>query len=93
MTDDEFQNWLRDEVANERMQQAQMDDLLKQKFLFDGAFGSPNSPLRTEFTFQIVGYVADKRIVANEIHVLIDTAKREFPGRMIYFEPIEFDLF
>lgn len=93
MTDDEFTDWLAAEVAGSRMTQEQMKDLLSQKLLFVINFGREDDPRRSDFRLHIVGYVADKLRVHTDIHALLDAAKREFPDRMIYFEPIGFDLF
>ncbi|MGQ0682031.1 hypothetical protein [Bradyrhizobium sp.] len=93
MTDEEFRNWLSSEVAKNRMTDKQMSDLLQQKVLFDQEIGSGESPARQEYRLQIVGYVAERRRVSNSIHKLLRRAKEEFPGRMVYFEPIGFDLF
>jgi hypothetical protein len=93
MTDEEFRTWLSREVASGDMSESQMADLLWQKALFDSEFGEADSPARQAYRLKIVGYVAELRRVDTDIHRLLDDAKRAFPGRMIYFEPIGFDLF
>jgi hypothetical protein len=95
MTGEEFRGWLDEEAARGRMTLHQMDDLVKQQLLFVETFGSEENPrpLRQSYHMKIVGYVAEQLRVATEIHHLIDVAKRQFPNRMIYFEPIGFDLF
>lgn len=95
MTDEEFRAWLQDEVNNGRMLPGQMYDLLDQKVLFAQNFGSEDDPQprRGNYRLKIVGYVAGQLRVASEIHALINSARSEFPHRMIYFEPIGFDLF
>ena len=92
MTDAEFRSWLATEVAAGRMSSAQRDDLLKQKELFDGDFRAEDSPLRHSPTPHR-RLCSRRQAVCSAIHHLIDGAKRDFPDRMIYFEPIEFDLF
>jgi len=89
MTHDEFVSWLQDEVSNRRMTQDQTDDLLAQKKLFDLDRGL----LESSYQARIVGYIAEQRRDAGDIHELLEEAKTSFPGRMIYFEPIGFDLF
>jgi len=89
MTHNEFVSWLDSEVSGNRMTPAQNDDLLEQKSYFDGKRPS----LQSEHRNQIVAYIAGQLRWAGEIHALLDAAKKEFPGRMIYFEPIGFDLF
>ena len=88
MTHQEFQNWLQDEVQNQRMTSSQMNDLLTQKTLFD------NNRTYIELTFQsrVVGYVNDQMRVADTLHNVLNQSIQLFPGRMIYFEPIGFDL-
>jgi hypothetical protein len=95
MTQEEFRAWLRDEVVGGRMSPEELLDLVNQQTLFAERFGTPDDPLpaREVYRRRIVGYVAEQLLVANEIHALIDAAKRDFPSRMIYFEPIGFDLF
>jgi hypothetical protein len=95
MTEEEFRTWLSDEVTGGRMTPQQMDDLMKQQQLFVKTFGSEDNPssLRQSYRMKIVGYVAEQLRVAAEIHALLDACQREFPKRMIYFEPIGFDLF
>lgn len=89
MTDAEFREWLESEVAGRRMTKDQRSDLLDQKEIFDAEI--PNDR-RSEYLGWIVGYVAGERCVAREIHALLQDAKSRRPGRMIYFEPIGFDL-
>lgn len=93
MTDAEFRAWLDEEVLERRMTPEQREDLIKQKEMFDRDFPPSDTPLRRDYQGRIVGYVANERRVESEIHTLLDGAKRDHPGRMIYFEPIGFDLF
>jgi hypothetical protein len=93
MTDPEFQAWLRELVENGNMTRPQMDDLLSQKALFNSRFGEGDDQRRRDFLHRIVGYVADKLIEGRDIHTLLDQAESYFPGRMLYFEPIGFDLY
>jgi hypothetical protein len=84
VTQEEFVNWLSYEVSNDRMTQAEMNDILSQKQLFDGN----RSIIETEYNRKVVGYIANQLIVASGIHELIDAAKEKFPDNIIYFEPI-----
>jgi len=92
MTDEEFRAWLADEVSGLRMTPEQMDDLLRQKSLFAQNLGSEDDVRRRDYQRRIVAYVAEQSRIATDIHALLDAAKRDFPKRMIYFEPIGFDL-
>jgi hypothetical protein len=93
MTDAEFRAWLDEEVRESRMKPEERDDLIGQKHMFDLDFPPGDTPLRRDYRGRIVGYVANERRVEGEIHALLDGAKRDHPGRMVYFEPIGFDLF
>jgi hypothetical protein len=88
VTDAEFAEWLRNEANSGRMTFEQMDDLLEQKTLFDRAVSGE----RDFLLHHIVGYVAGTRLESSDIHTLVDRAKEISPGRMLYFEPIGFDL-
>lgn len=89
MTHEEFVDWLNNEVAGNRVTSRQRDDLLEQKDLFD----KQRTLLQQQFRNQIVAYVNGNRLTGGEIHELLNGAKANFPGHMIYFEPIGFDLF
>jgi hypothetical protein len=88
VTHDEFVRWLNDEVRSERMTLPEMSDLLEQKMFFD----VERSIIEVEFARRIVGYVEGRRLVTATIHELIDEAKAVSPDKMIYFEPIGFNL-
>jgi hypothetical protein len=93
MTDSDFRAWLDSEVKLKRMSAEQRDDLLEQKQRFDEELPAGNDARRNDYRGWIVGYVARERQQAREIHGLLERAKSQYPGRMIYFEPIGFDLF
>jgi hypothetical protein len=88
LTHEEFATWLEDEVKGNRMTFTQQQDLLNQKKLFD----SQRTLIQHEFVGQIVGYVAGQRRSAPKIHELLDKSNAQFPGSMVYFEPVGFDL-
>ena len=94
MTADEFRAWLREEVAGGRLTPGQMDDLVKQQTAFIAVFGNAEQPLpmRREFNMKIVGFVSEQMRTALDIHELFDVCQSQFPKRMVYFEPIGFDL-
>jgi hypothetical protein len=89
MTNEEFVAWLQDETQNNRMSAAQRDDLLAQKRIFE----INRSSIEETFRNQIVGYANGIRLVDNDLHRLIANAQIGFPGAMVYFEPIAFDLY
>ena len=93
MTDAEFRVWLDEEVREKLMSPEQRKDLLEQKDNFDRALPAGDGPLRGDNRGRIVGYVAGEQIVAGTIHALLDEAKRRHADRMVYFEPIGFDLY
>jgi hypothetical protein len=88
MTDTEFSQWLDDEVAGNRMTPSQRQDLLNQKSFFD----RQRFLIGREYRNQIVGFVSGQMRVAQEIHALLNASRTEFPGKMVYFEPIGFHL-
>jgi len=89
MTDDEFAVWLQDETQNNRMSAAQRDDLLAQKKIFE-----INRPIIEEkLRNRIVGFANGNMLVDDDLHRLIANAQISFPGAMVYFEPIAFDLY
>ena len=89
MTDAEFREWLESEVAGRCKINEQRSYLVAQKKIFDAEIANQT---RGEYLGWIVGYVAGERCLAREIHALLQDAKSRRPGRMIYFEPIGFDL-
>jgi hypothetical protein len=89
MTGQEFVAWLQDETTHNRMTAIQRDDLLTQK----AAFEENRPSIEAAFRNQIVGYASGVRLVDTDLHRLIATAQRSFPGAMVYFEPIGFDLY
>ena len=88
MTDAEFVQWLDNEVDGNRITSEQRQDLIDQKRIFE----VQRRLIEQEHRYKIVGFVAGERRVAQEIHALLDTSKAQFPSRMIYFEPIGFQL-
>jgi hypothetical protein len=89
MTNSEFVAWLNEEVAEGRMTTPQRDDLLAQKNLFD----QNRTEIESGFANKIVGFVAGQQRVNTDLHSLLAAAKEEFPGSLMYFEPVGFDLF
>jgi hypothetical protein len=88
MTDTEFIQWLDDEVAGNRMALSQRHDLFNQKRFFD----NQRSMIEREYRNRVVGFVDGQIRVAAEIHALLKASRTDFPGKMIYFEPIGFYL-
>ncbi len=89
MTDTEFRDWLQEEVRSGRMTVQQRDDLLEQKQHFD----SNRTEIERQFPNQVVGYVSGKRKVGANAQELLAEAQQSYPSRMVYFEPIGFDLY
>ena len=88
MTNEQFKAWLASEVTENRMSQAQMDDLLQQKQIFD----ENRTPLQEQYKGRVVGYANRRLFLAQNVHLLLDDVKRLAPGSLVYFEPIGFDL-
>lgn len=89
MTDREFRDWLDDEVAHGRMTPVQRKDLLDQKTNFD----HDRETLQRQYQQQVVGYANGQREVGDTVHEVLRQAQVHNPGRMVYFEPIGFDLY
>jgi hypothetical protein len=89
MTDLEFQDWLEAEVRNGHMTIEQRNDLLEQKRHFDAS----RAEIERQFAHQVVGYVGGTRKVAATVQELLAQIQRSNPSRMVYFEPIGFDLY
>jgi hypothetical protein len=89
MTDAEFRTWLESEVKEGRMTVTQQADILEQKDHFD----RNRADNERRYRHQIVGYVNGEREVSATVQELISRTRERHPGRMVYFEPIAFDLF
>ena len=89
MTDLEFRDWLEGDVLSGRMTPQQRDDLLEQKRHFD----ADRIEIERQFPHRVVGYVNGLRKVSNSVQELLAQAQRSYPSRMVYFEPIGFDLY
>jgi hypothetical protein len=84
-----FSIWLRQEYQDRGILASQLDDLLKQRQLFD----ANREFIESEFQLHVVGYVADERQITDSTVELLDMVIERFPGRMVYFEPIGYSLF
>jgi hypothetical protein len=89
MTDAEFRAWLQAEVLGGRMTPQQRDDLLQQKQSFD----QDRSEIERLYPRRVVGYVNGSRHVGATVHELLTQAQQSYPGRMVYFEPVGFELY
>jgi hypothetical protein len=89
MTDTAFREWLNDEVSAGRMTLDQNQDLLVQK----GQFDADRQRIERELRGTVAGYIAGVLRSADTVHELLRQANDFAPGRMVYFEPIGFDLF
>ncbi len=89
VTGSEFRDWLQEEVRSGRMTVQQRDDLLEQKQHFD----ANRTEIERQFPNQVVGYVSGTRKVTATAQELLAEAQRSYPSRMVYFEPIGFDLY
>jgi hypothetical protein len=76
------------EVGSRRMTPAQRDDLLTQKAIFENQYPNFAEGLQGK----IVGFAHGRPYVGTTVHELLDAVKREYPGSMLYFEPLGFDI-
>ncbi len=86
----EFEQWMDREVHDQRLTPAQRDDLLEQKAFFENQY--PN--LQVSLRGKVVGFARGRLYSGNTVHEVLDTVKndKENRGRMLYFEPIGFDI-
>jgi hypothetical protein len=85
MTDtSEYENTIKQYVANGQMTQSEADDLLSQKNTFD----QNRLSIETGYKGQCVGYVGGKFLVADSHTALLAQARKEYPGKLIYFETV-----
>jgi hypothetical protein len=89
VTDQELLRWINDEVANGRMSAVDRDDLIVQKRLFDGQ----RSRIERVHRGRVVGYAGNSEFIGDSVHDIIAQARLSVPKRIMYFEPIGFDLF
>jgi hypothetical protein len=88
MSDVEFRDWLEAEVRDRRMTLEQRDDLLEQKQCFD----QNRAEIEKCCQQRVVAYVAGIRQTGATVQGTLDQARRTHPGRMVYFEPVGFEL-
>jgi len=66
----------------------QAEDLIQQRRLFD----ENRQVIEAEYRLRVTGYIADRLRVAETAAELLDQVIDEFPGRMLYFEPVGYPL-
>ena len=89
MAETEFKDMLEKFVGEGQMTPQQRDDLLEQKVYFD----QHRVEIAQQYPYRVVGYVNGIREIGSTVHEVLGKAKQRFPGRMVYFEPIGFELF
>ena len=89
MTNREFSLWLDEEIRSGRLSPAQKDELIGQKQVFDA---NKASHQRND-AGRVVGYSHGRTFVADTVQEVIARARNTFPGELVYFEPIGFDLY
>jgi hypothetical protein len=89
MSFEEFVAWLARELHAGMIEEFQVADLVAQRTLFD----SQRRMIELEFQMRAAGYVANELRVGPTTGDLLQRAQEEFPGRMLYFEPIGYRAF
>lgn len=89
MTDIQFRSWLDEEVAGQRMLPSQRDDLLDQK----GYFDRNRAGIQQNNPNEVVGYVDGTQVTGRTVHEVLRKARQQYSGKMVYFEPVGFNLF
>lgn len=75
---------LEEHVLAGALTQAQMDELLSQKALFDAA----RADIRANHEHKVVGYCNGEMYVGDTVHLLLAQTKAAHPGKLTYFENI-----
>lgn len=90
MSEQEFLNWLENLRGDRKLTHQQVNDLRRQRELFD----AERQMIEAEFQGRAVGYIADERWVEDCVPDLLDRAVGIFGGsRQLYFEPIGYTAF
>jgi hypothetical protein len=89
MSFEEFVAWLARELRAGMIEELQVADLVAQRTLFDGH----REMIEREFRMRVAGYVANELRSGPTVRELLRVAREQFPGRMIYFEPIGYRVF
>ena len=71
------------------MTATQRDELLSQKAIFDFNRNS----ITQSHPNEVVGYVGNVQVSAKTVHELLNQTRQIFPGKIVYFEPVGFNLF
>lgn len=80
---------LQEHVDAGALTQAQMDDLLAQRELFD----ANRETIKTDHEKKVVGYCNGEMFVAGTVHLLLEQTKKAHAGKLTYFETIGYELF
>jgi hypothetical protein len=89
MSFEEFVAWLARELRAGMIEELQVADLVAQRTLFD----KDRAMIEREFGMRVAGYVANELRSGPTVRELLRHAQEEFPGRMLYFEPIGYRAF
>jgi hypothetical protein len=87
MSTEEFERWMAELVSQGRLDADQAADLVAQRRRFDGVRES----LTVSYHDKVVGFRADEMLVADSVSQLLEEAPND--GRLVYFEPIEYNAF
>ena len=80
---------LSSDVSVGLMTQDQMDELLTQRDFFE----SKREEIEAVYQNKMVGIADGQLFVGNSPHDVFDQVKAQLPGKLVYLEPIGFDLF
>lgn len=84
MNYEELQSWLLALAEQGRFERDEVDDLLRQRRLFD----ENRSMIEEQYQQRVVGYVANELVFGDRITEVLDRARST--GRLVYFEPVGF---
>lgn len=85
MTLAEFVEWIQRLASEDRLTQAQADDIIEQRRMFD----EHRQMLEAEYRGLVVGYCARERLVGESVTGVLDHARETFKRRrLVYFEVV-----
>lgn len=89
MTRDEYIAWVKSLGQAEQLCTEQVNDAIHQRLLFDAR----REAIEKDYGGLAVGMVGDELIYDSSVTSLLDKARSNYPGRMMYFEPVGYRAF
>jgi len=77
------------DVRNKVMKESDKQEILEQKKIFD----SKRKEIEKDRKGDVVGFADGNMIVGETVHEVMDSAKKKYPGKLVYFEALDYGLF